>query len=593
MPTYDPKSSILKFLDTQLTEDYLSSVDEKRDFFTVGLKPMTLTTVDADEHTDIGTDDGLPEPRPELELDLIINPEYQENLKKKISILNKIKHFPHNDVEAKAKFFTPFVDRHWELARQYSVLRRRFREDLKRAEKAQSAAFTQRVGDLMILAALLEGVNDHCLNAAREKRRYLRDQRVYDQILFDNDFQSELIFDSDPSVAELGTQTIRDNVIQLNPFRLMLVRLRRIVLMLSVLLEFQKEMGTIENGGSFLFFSNLAWVFFLPRLLTNLGLIYKHVFDRSAMTDIEHALGWQTRLRAELVRCWQELANDMGWFSSGITTCFFLAGKTPLIGTYLALAMQAYDFVVVLTRFCIELRRLDALKQDYRDIDDGFIADLEDRRAFDRRELGFSLFNFGVLLLCAILMTPSFASISPIIPLLAAITAFLITIVNYAVNRWFVQERQRLYDGELIAPDVRCVLTLDEIPDSLSKLFKNDTSAPFTSDDISKISLGVFFAGYIRIKNADEDKLIYVNKKTQKIINLQTDWHFDAVDLDIFDNITTKSARVKTLTFQQLEKIKAMKKFNKADLEAVDKQAVNVLTHASQSIANFSEYVMG
>lgn len=454
-------------------------------------------------------------------------------LPNKIEILKKIEGYsnlPTNDpsttddtYQEAAKFFSPYVDKHWELIRVYAILRKRFHEDLKMKETRESPEFQQRAGDLLILSSVLKGVHRHGLNVPRETRRYLDDQNRIKGYLQDvAGFEMrDIVFAEEPEPPEWGTQSIRNIHQRLNLIpRLLLVRLWRDIRLLALFVQgnFLDGFRQVEQGGALFFFSYLAWIFFLPRMLTNFALFYKHVFDKSSMTRVEQELGWKVRMRAQWVRRWDEMLNDMGWFSSGVTTCFFLAGSVPAVGIYLAIAMQAYDLLRIMVRFMIEMNRLNELKSQLKtqrqargganQSDMDLLCDLEERIKFDRNELFYSLFNFIILLVCAILMTPTFASISPILPIMGATIAVLITVLTFAMTRWVVQERQKRYDSELIPSALHCVKTVD----------KN-----FDIKDVKYAELGVFAAGYIRVLDDDNKliNLIYLQKKPEKKIDFK------------------------------------------------------------------------
>ncbi|MDP3706078.1 MAG: hypothetical protein Q8R24_09235 [Legionellaceae bacterium] len=597
--------------------------------------------------------------------DILSKLERKNKILHKLKILKDIKKLSTDKDKASeaAKFFTPYVDRHWQLARQYTVLRKKIRDDLEDAGKRQNEAFVQRLGDVMVLASLLEAVHEQGLNVPREKRVYLRDQKAYDQLLIDqnidcniavyklclasehpkmvegcvylktNDegnicysvitptgeqvenqptdilapkvftepelkrFKNKILslafnrghtdfsWEDDPVISGFGTQTIRDWVLENNWIRLLLLRLRRDCFMLLPFLqdhpEYQQGLRAVESGGTFFFFSNLAWIFFLPRLLTNIGLIYKHVFDASSMTDIELELGWKVRAHAQFVRRWQELANDMAWFSNGITTCFFLAGKTPVIGMYLGVAMQGYDLVVASVRFYIEIKRYNEIKKDYlaahmekesQEMRE-FLQELEERMAFDRMALGWNVFNFSVLLLCVCLTT---VTGSPLIPLIAATLAVVMTLIHYAATRWFESKRLELNYGNQVIPNTaRCSIMTNQIPaEKASDIPLGIFSAGYirvhdvsmtcctclmsVKPDWSNVSIGDFKAAYIRAKNEDDglDNLYYVNKVSKTITQLKMG---DDSWTDYDSNVTSNN-QPSAVTVNQLSEIKRLTK---------------------------------
>lgn len=407
------------------------------------------------------------------------------------------------------------------------------------------------------------------------------DPNLKDKILDFTSKAGHTHWELEPILPKRGTQTVRDFHLQWNLFRLFWVRSRRFISLLALYWQgdFLQGFRTAELNGTLLFFSYLAWVFFLFRLLVNLGLIYKHVFDESAMTEVEKHLGWKVRLRAQLVRRWQELANDLAWFSSGITTCFFLANQIPAVGLYLAVAMQSYDLFVTTRRFMIEYRRLRKLKKGLEDCSDTeiiaeyrrlralkkdpqadrqslaemryfLLADIDKRMTFDLIELIYSWVNFLVLLVCAILMTQFFAGLSPIVPIAAALTTVAVTLVTYCVTRYIIYQRQKLYDGPLLVPDVRCVKKIN---------------AANSKIDLKTIDLGIFASAYLRVVD-NQDMLvniIYVNKQTEQMVDF----------LNAF--CWKKSRTLSQLTLDEISEVCALLKENKNPKEIALCQEIN------------------
>lgn len=545
-----------------------------------------------------------------------------------ISILKKVEYYSRIDnhlngnieennkrCEEAALFFAPFVDgeQQMKLVRLYFLLRSRFRRDLENASERQSKEFLERAGHFLVVASILKGVHRQGINVPRSVRNNLRDQKLVDSYFSHViGFQTGIKWEQEPSLPEWGTQSIRDLHQRWNLIpRLLIVRLWRDIRMLALYFQgnFLDGFRQVEQGGALFFFSHLAWIFFLPRLLTNIGLIYKHVFDESSMTEVELRLGWGVRLRAQLVRRWPEIFNDAAWLSIGIT---LLIGQTPVVSAYLAVAMQSYDLLMMIIRCILEWNRLNQLKKDLKqqcsEGSDIVLTDLNERIKWEFRELMYGICNFLVLLLCAVFMTPTFASISPILPIMAATVAVLITLVTYTMTQWFADKRRELYEGELIPPEMYCVKTINE------EEFTND---PKSFENAQQIDFSVFSVGYIVIlgkKSEDQDdkfrNLIYVDKRSGKLIDFNKEFNLTQEERNrIKKDIRGIISGVPTLSrslLHILEKkeheqlIKLVGELrntreNISELQIAKKPTLwkKMAHQATQSVSNFSNGILG
>ena len=435
-----------------------------------------------------------------------------------------------SEISKLALELTPLVDHHWGNERLYPTLRKRFFENLAESEIPNLESFQSNenlldeLGDLLIFAALLEGINDYGLDVPGESgteppgmRRYVRDQKVYAQLVFDL-IDEDLSWTPRASKSNLGSNAWRSWIANVfNQIRLFIVRNRRVFFAIAPLLdeyspEYRQGLSLIEKHATFFIFSNLAWAFFIIRLLINSILILKHLVFTSQLSEFEAALSWDTRLRAQMVMRWQELFNDAAWFSCGIVTCFVLIGRAPIIGIYLAVAMQCYDLTIAVTRLLIEQWRLQDTKEKYlasypqgsEEKIHQFEMDFQVRINLEYNAVLFSVFMFFLLLVCVGCTMPYFVSISPLFPVLGALTAVLITLVNVAGLRYFESQRSALYIGASIPNSTPCTLSLSQYSDGTTLSREIDPS---------KVDLGVFSVGFVRFKNDDGlDALWYIDK---------------------------------------------------------------------------------
>jgi len=112
------------------------------------------------------------------------------------------------------------------------------------------------------------------------------------------------------------------------------------------------------------------------------------------------------------------------------------------VGICLTVAMQAYDALTVSIRAWCDINRLDGLIRQYNDIKqcdpyiEEYLGCLKERIKYEKRGLAISLANFAVLLIAACLATPAAGVIFPLLPLIGAGMAVMITVINFEVRRW-------------------------------------------------------------------------------------------------------------------------------------------------------------
>jgi len=516
--------------------------------------------------------------------------QHKINLCKEIKALSKISESDNSDKRQKATlFFTPFLREQWENDRLYPVLRK----VLKDSKEKGSALYLDQLGDLLLFSTMIEAVHDQCLNTPSESWRtspppaYRSDQDVYDQWIFDQTGKDFGMGSIKPSATwSAGSSNIRIYIATvLNHIRLFFQRLRRVAFTIAPLAtehaEYQQGLSALERACTFFIFTNIIWVFFIPRLFINFSLIFKHSFMRSHMSQLEWELGLWARFKAQIVLRWQELANDIVWFGSGITTCFVLAGRLPVIGLWLGVAMQLYDVICSIITLYIDRQRYVTMMANFNNAQSGaakvpvvglwpglvmeiygaidWVMDffvekkemqplcvednaaltavldaLSERMAFDLDVLQFRCGVFIALATCVVFTMPYFAAISPVIPLVAAIVAVLITVINAMKMRQFENMRLNQYGRAQISPEECCAIRVSEPSAELIAILMVEKPS---SEQLTKINLGLFKRGYIRIKNDQLDELYFVDKVGKTITNTKA-LHPDNPDLnkDILTN---------------------------------------------------------
>ncbi|QBR82909.1 hypothetical protein E3983_00155 [Legionella israelensis] len=348
-------------------------------------------------------------------------------------------------------FYRRLVDQNHVISLEYSVLKSQLTSELKSAVNKESIA--HQLMFVFILAQLLEYINYFYLKTPKEVRRFRQDQDCYLSWLKKWDYGWE---EPEKKKKLKGgklavSSKIRELTSTVNWPRLLLIRIKRVLDVLTTVIESNKAFTR------FVFimdkFSNpvlpyLAWAFYVPRLMTNLFLCFKHVFPGFWMSEEEKSLGWAFRLKTQLKRRWFELANDSVWLTIGVINCFILVGALAPVAAYLTVALYTFDVLLAGIRAYIEMSRLKHLKSQYAEIikatasEDqheikAYQASLNARIKYERLRLGLSVATTSSLLLTMCLTLPFFAAINPVIPLIGVILVVAVSIVSYALGKYF------------------------------------------------------------------------------------------------------------------------------------------------------------
>lgn len=366
-------------------------------------------------------------------------------------------------------FIRQCVANHDQLSLEYSVHCTQLAHDFTRLPIAN---LTESLEEALVMAEVLEQVYQQYLDVPREAQRFRRDQALYRELLSKKRVPL-------PGNEPLKTppllvgQTIRDITPQANISRLFLTRTRRMMLFIAPLIndlgDYQNWLDQIDTVARPIL-NYAAWLFFIPRTFTNLYLTAQHVIPGDWMKDAEKALGWQTRLRAQMAIRQFELANDLASLTCNLLNCFLLLGVLSPIGLCVSTALLAYDTGLALCRYAKEIGRLKTLETSYsqmlqkkelplkeRQQIESYLAHFRERRAYEEKRLLVPVVMMSTLLFAFALTLP-FMTFCPIIPLVGAAIALLATIASYCVNKWI--ETQKPVDNlSAVVPKNPCVAT--------------------------------------------------------------------------------------------------------------------------------------
>ena len=348
--------------------------------------------------------------------------------------------------------FQFLVKNHLLLTAEYSIHCTQLAYDLLHKDQSE---LTQQLEEALILAELLEHIYCYYLNVPREGVKYRGEQSVYRGMLVR---QGYLFKSKDLAEDPISSpsKSIRELTATINLPRNFITRLRRLMVSISPLTHelgsYRQYVGAIDEVSRPLF-AYASWSFFAPRAVTNLILTGKHLIPGPWMSHEEDSLDLKTRFRAQMERRWFELGNDIAWMVLGVLNCFVLTGALAPIGFYGSALLLAYDVVLASLRVYIEVGRLYALEEQYQKmLDDPKLSDKEKDQArgyldhlqklinYEKNRLYIQVINTVVLLLAFTLAFPVFA-FNPIIPLVGAIVAVLMTIACYQAGKWVDKQK--------------------------------------------------------------------------------------------------------------------------------------------------------
>lgn len=452
-------------------------------------------------------------------------------LNKKVQLIIQIRQLQYSsDIETVARFLAPIVDNFKKLEKAYNVSLQEYKRNISAGKQKYDGKVLLEIADKMIAASLFEV-------AIFRRRRFFRSQlKDLEQVLYDvssrdnfeQGFDSRLhgldLFTSNPEDILPNTYfaSLSDWHNSLNPSRFFVLRSWRSYKQLTVLLAQCKDF--VDNYKDVIakylgpLFSYLSWVFFIPRMLKNIcTMIYTFVggspiFAHLQFPKLESEYGWYRRFKLRMKAIGAEIANDIMWVVTGIINCFALAGSLPIIGVYIMVTAQAYDLFVMMVRNYVDRTTLNTLQSDIiqlkaeKNLDDSnyFLDNLKARLEFDRRVLLFALFNFALLLMCITLMTPVFASISPLIPLIAGIVTVIIAPCRGYYLYHFKNQTAERFESPHIKRTNRGVVSIE------SSIFESAPSIEQLEKYCQDKNLfGIYNEGLLQVKTGRDSFVLY------------------------------------------------------------------------------------
>lgn len=347
-----------------------------------------------------------------------------------------------------ANYYAKLVPHHLLLNIEYSVLCAQLRAQLENPYQVDAQHLKEQLFALLGLAEIMEQMYERYLNVPREASRFRKHQRIYRQILSqwqNYTFPEELPSEENPTT---GTLLVRNWTAQSNLYRQFFVRIKRLLDTVALLATTSEVYQNFIGGLGNVFnpvLPHLAWIFFLPRLVTNLFLLAKHTLPGSWLSEEEQSLPWTERFEVQFLRRWFELSNDAIWVGVGLLNCFILVGALAPIGAYVSVTFFAYDVILSVCRTYFELDRLNGLRTQYEtrmqeateqsDVDllNEFIEHLDQRIQYEQRRLALHTATMSFLFIAMVFTIPALA-FNPIFSLIGAVILVSATVVNTILN---------------------------------------------------------------------------------------------------------------------------------------------------------------
>ncbi|MBI2786468.1 MAG: hypothetical protein HYX60_09290, partial [Legionella longbeachae] len=341
------------------------------------------------------------------------------------------------------EFYRKIMPFHLVLNLEYSLLCGQIRNKFLSKQSINQKEIVDQLIAALILAEFLEHIYQCYLIVPREVVRLQQQREQLNKVI--QIFHSNQI--KQISAVPSFTQYVRTTTINVNMYRLLLIRSKRALDLIALFntsseayLKFVKVLDKLTDP----ILAHLAWCFYLPRLFVNLSLMIKHIVPGFWMDNEERSLGWSVRFKAQMQRRWFELGNDLAWVSVGLINCFILTGALAPIATYLTISCFFYDVILAAARAYIELNRLYELQKQYKKMSlqstnteekkqaEDYLKAIDNQLNFELLRLGSHVTNTIAVFLSMCCAAPLFAAF-PIIPLMGAILLVSICFINFGL----------------------------------------------------------------------------------------------------------------------------------------------------------------
>ena len=366
------------------------------------------------------------------------------------------KNIPIN-INQKSNFLRPLIQKQLLLHTEYSLHCTQLVLDMMNKKKSKGTQQAiEQIQTALMMAELLEQINHRdYLNVPEKLNKIRLEQKIYRHWLAQQGFQFSA---NDQNIKTnrlpIG-KTIRHLTSKMSWLRLFSLRFRQ--LLITILRSFNDMHGSFRWISIMEEFSKpivayFVWLFYVPRLFTELFFTAKHTLPHPWMNSQERNLGLITRLKAQWDERWFFLTHDAAWLSCGLVTCFVLIGALAPVSIYLLCAMQAFDVVLAGIRGYIEISRLQKLKKEYVAIRQqtaageqqeqltDFIHHINRRIEYERSHRNLRIISNSILVLAVALAIP-ILMFNPVLPFVGALIAVHVTGATYATLKMLEKKK--------------------------------------------------------------------------------------------------------------------------------------------------------
>lgn len=358
-------------------------------------------------------------------------------------------------------FFDSLLDDHKSIETEYNALCSHIFYEYTVDRKDQRCE-AQLIAALM-MAELQEVIYSDLMAVPAKGQKFRADQEIFKKLLKKRDFLfSEKKKETLPDfpIFSKFSPTIRERHAFFNGPKLMILRAKKLFTLMFE--EFEQVKAVLDDP----FKKPLAWfswIFFMPRLCINLFMLGKHLIPGPWMSKEEKNIDMYRRFWIQTQRRGFELANDLGWSTSGLLSCFLFVGRLTPIGAYANAVFFAYDVIITVIKAGIEINRLEKLKAAYLEmcvnkdrpvgkLDDSadYLKHLDLRIDIEIAKIDLAVASTLLLLAAVLLGLPCFVMATPALPVLSALFILIITIGTFVMNRKLEERIPTIHLEELL-----------------------------------------------------------------------------------------------------------------------------------------------
>lgn len=261
---------------------------------------------------------------------------------------------------------------------------------------------------------------------------------------------------------------IDDFMLNYNLWRLMIARFRRFYLNFQALFNYLCLNLFVSNVEPFLrrFMSWFNFLYFIPRVTTDVFNFFYHVFSFGNTFKSEHPLPLKVRFLMQVNRRWESFFRDMLWFVNSVLSLFVLVGPWGFLGLYVNAFMQFAETVLnVGLYFSFKNQQKDFLSSTNLlniDMDESkkseIFAEIQSRWDVDNRIRFIRMKNSVVILVSSLLIMPCMGAINLMIPFCGAVLGLVMTFVQFKSVYTFNHLRKTIKDP-FVVEDIEHRLT--------------------------------------------------------------------------------------------------------------------------------------